>query len=251
MTLVEVCVEDLAGAALADQAGAGRIELCAGLSTGGITPSIGTIEQVFQTVHRTAVRVLIRQRDGDFVYTRKEIDAMTADILHIKEAARDAQVETGFVLGALTPEGTIDKDTTSELLAACDGHPVTFHKAFDLTPDLARALKTLTMLGVTSVLTSGGAQTAAEGAGRLRELVQEAGARIEIVAGGGIRPVNARALLQQTGVPALHFRAAHNVPSSGHQNKLTSLYDSGLRTVTSKNQIIGMQHAVRQSGDHG
>ena len=213
MTLLEVCLDDIEGAIAADRRGADRIELCAGLVEDGTTPSLGTVQTVLRLVRRVGVQVLIRQRGGDFVFSDDEIDAMCADIEAIRASAVPSGVRLGFVIGALTPDGTVDRDATARMLAACGDAPVTFHKAFDSTPELDDALDTLIDLGVGRVLTSGGAPSAVDGAEALARLVTRAAGRIGILAAGGIRPHNVAEVVARTGVGEVHLRAAAPVAS--------------------------------------
>lgn len=205
MALIEICTGDLAGVEAAHAAGAHRVELCADLAEGGVTPSMGTVIQALET--QIDLRVLIRQRPGDFCYSPVEIAAMIADMRAIRALPHAPGVTIGFVLGALTADRLIDLPALRALLAAADGRPVTFHKAFDEIDDRAAALDTLIAAGVHTVLTSGGARTAAEGAAELAGLVRHADGRIAILAGGGIRPGNAAALIAATGVSEVHLRA--------------------------------------------
>jgi copper homeostasis protein len=204
---VEICVDDLSGALAAEEAGADRIELCAALSEGGITPSIGLIRAVLGRLRRIGVVVMIRPRGGDFNVTAAERAVMLADIAAIRAEPHAPGVTVGFVFGALNADGTVDVPTTRALVAASAGAPVTFHKAFDETTDLPAALETLMALGVNRVLTSGGKATAAEGSAMLRALVAQAADRITILGGGGVRAHNLRTLLAETGVPEVHLRA--------------------------------------------
>ncbi len=204
--LVEICVDDVGGALAAEAEGADRIELCSALSEGGITPSFGLVEMVLGRLRRVGVRVMIRPRGGNFVVAPEELEVMLADIAAIRTLPRAPGVTLGFVFGALTPSGTIDARTTARLKAACGGSPVTFHKAFDASRDLAAGLETLQGLGIDAVLTSGGAVTAESGAENLAVLVARA-ARVAIIAGGGVRAGNVRSLLARTGVPEVHLRA--------------------------------------------
>lgn len=204
---MEICVDDVAGALAAEAEGADRIELCVALSEGGITPSFGLIRTTLAHVRRVGVQVMIRPRGGNFVVAPAELEVMLADIAAVRAMPHAPDVAVGFVLGALTPTGMIDRPATTRLLAACGGAPATFHKAFDAIPDRAAALDTLCDLGMSRVLTSGGASTAAAGADELRALVRQADGRIGILAGGGVRAGNVRALLAQTGVKELHLRA--------------------------------------------
>ncbi|MEV8252867.1 copper homeostasis protein CutC [Rhodoglobus sp. NPDC076762] len=244
MTILEVCLDDIDGALAAEAAGAERIELCAALNDGGITPSIGTTATVLASLTSMTVMVLVRQRGGDFVYSAAELDAMIRDIQLMRDLPRADGVCLGFVIGALTPEGEVDAAATAALVAACEPHPVTFHKAFDLTIDRAAALETLIELGVARVLTSGGAATVLDGAESMAALVAQAGERITVLAGGGVRAHTARDILASTGVTELHFRAPTDVPSLGYQGGAVALYDSGTRTVTSAAMISEIRAAV-------
>jgi copper homeostasis protein len=244
VTVLEVCLDDIGGALDAEKAGAQRIELCAALDTGGITPSLGTVATVLASLTSMTVMVLIRQRGGDFVYSPTEVDAMVADIHAMRSLPRGEDVILGFVIGALTPTGTVDSAATEALVKAADVHPVTFHKAFDLVVDHSAALETLIALGIARVLTSGGASSVLKGADVMAALVGQAGERIIILAGGGVRAHNALEILASTGVRELHFRAPLEVGSSGYQGGASALYDSGSRTVTSPELIREIGAAV-------
>ncbi|MEO6200957.1 MAG: copper homeostasis protein CutC [Cryobacterium sp.] len=247
MTVLEVCLDDIDGAGVAERAGVERIELCAALDNGGITPSIGTVSSVLASLTTLTVMVLIRQRGGDFVYSAAEVDSMVADIRAIRGLPRPEGVTLGFVVGALTPEGTVDEVATAAFVEACREHPVTFHKAFDLTRDLPVALETLIELGISRVLTSGGNASALQGADSLAALVEQAGDRMTILAGGGVRAHNAREIIERTGVTELHFRAAAEVPSRGYQGGASTLYDSGTRIVTSPELVRGLRAVAAPS----
>ena len=207
MPLVEICVEDVAAATKAEAAGADRVELCSALSEGGLTPSFGFVRVVLSRVGRIGLRVMVRSRGGDFVVSRDELEVMLADIAAFRTIPRSPALDFGFVFGTLTPAGDIDGAALSRLLAACDGLPVAFHKAFDATRDLPAALETLVAGGVGHVLTSGGAATAASGTAMLARLQAQAGGRIAVVAAGGVRAHNVAELLQATRVGEVHLRA--------------------------------------------
>jgi copper homeostasis protein len=238
VTLLEVCLDDLEGAIAAELRGADRIELCAGLVEDGTTPSIGTVQTVLRSVQRIGVQVLIRQRGGDFVFSDAEVDAMCADIEAIRALPVPDGLRLGFVIGALHADGTIDRDATGRMLAACGDAPVTFHKAFDSTPDLDEALDVLIELGIGRVLTSGGAATALGGADALARLVARSAGRIGILAAGGIRPHNAAEVVARTGVTEVHLRAAAPVPDDARADAAPA------RPVTSPAMIDGMLRAL-------
>ena len=242
MTVVEICLDDLAGVRRAEEAGADRIELCSALATGGLTPSIGTVAAALGLARRIGVNVLIRQRPGDFVVDDDELAAMVADIRAVRALERPAGVALGFVVGALRPDGTVDADATRALVHACGDASVTFHKAFDQTPDRAAALEELIALGIGRVLTSGGAATALDGAAELADLVAQAGDRIAVLAGGGVRPANVANLVRRSGVREVHLRAVEQAPSA---SLVLSGYDRGHREVTSSATVAAVVDAVR------
>lgn len=242
MTVVEICLDDLAGVRRAQEAGADRIELCSALATGGLTPSIGTVAAALGLARRIGVNVLIRQRPGDFVVDDEELAAMVADIRAVRALERPAGVALGFVVGALRPDGTVDAHATRALVHACGDASVTFHKAFDQTPDRAAALEELIALGIGRVLTSGGAATALDGAAELADLVAQGGDRIAVLAGGGVRPANVADLVRRSGVREVHLRAVEQAPSA---SLVLSGYDSGHREVTSSATVAAVVDAVR------
>jgi glucokinase len=213
--VVEICVDDLAGALVADRAGADRIELCADLLEGGTTPSAGLLRSVFRAVRHVGVQVIVRPRGGDFVHDEAELDVMCADLEAIVALAGECRTEVGVVLGVLTTASEIDVVAMRRLLAAAGPLPVTVHKAFDATPDLLRAYDVLRDLGVRRVLTSGGPGTAAEGAEVLAELVRRSAASDaapEVLVGGGVRAPGVRDLLDATGASSVHLRAMSPSP---------------------------------------
>lgn len=256
MTLLEICLDDPDGAPVAEAAGADRLELCAALGEGGITPSLGTVAVVLASVRRVGVQVLIRQRPGNFVYTAAELDAMVADIRAIAALPRPTGVALGFVVGALAPDGTVDRSATARFVEAAGGLPVTFHKAFDQSPELLVALDELVGLGVERVLTSGGAATALAGADRLAELIRHADGRIAVLAGGGVRPDHAAALVRATGVGEVHLRAGAAVPSAARPASpraaaAAGAYDTGALVATSAALVAEMRAALDRDGDAG
>lgn len=243
MTVVEICLDDLAGIRVAEESGADRVELCAALAEGGITPSIGTVAAALRAATRIGIQVLVRQRPGDFVYDGDELQAMVDDIHSIRALPNPAGVPLGFVIGALRADGRINGDATRRLVAACGDAPVTFHKAFDQVEDRSGALEQLADLGVARVLTSGGAPTALDGADDLAELVRLAGDRIVVLAGGGVRPGSVAEVIERTGVREVHLRAQHAVPSAAAGS--ATAYDSGTREVTSAEVVGAVVSAAR------
>ncbi len=154
---IEVCVENTDGLVAAQRAGADRIELCASLLEGGLTPSSGMVE-VAKRLATVPFHVIVRPRGGDFLYTDIEFAAMIADVRALRQIGVD-----GVVVGCLTADGEIDEDRMLALTEAARPLSVTCHRAFDMTRDFAAAVETLVRLGVDRVLTSGQRDTALEG----------------------------------------------------------------------------------------
>jgi copper homeostasis protein len=198
--LVEACVDSVASSLAAERGGAGRLELCDAIFDGGTTPSAGMIAACKATVS-IPVFVMIRPRGGGFVYSEAERDVMRRDIVVARELGAD-----GVVIGGLRPDGTVDLSLVRILVEAAQQLPVTFHRAFDITPDLAASLELLADAGVQRILSAGGASTAADGATVLADLVRKAGSRIVVMAGGGVREENVRRLVSVSGVREVHVR---------------------------------------------
>ncbi|MGW5924445.1 copper homeostasis protein CutC [Nocardia fluminea] len=211
MTALEFAVQDAAGALGARRVGADRVELCAALGgTGGLTPSIGTIEAVVAT--GIPVHVLIRCRAGGFVYAETdELAVMNADA----RAAISAGA-AGLVIGALTPDHQVDIEGVRRVLdgVAIEDIELTFHRGIDQIRDREAALDTLITAGVTRVLTSGGAAACAAGLGELAAMVGHAAGRIQIMAGGGITVGDIPAL-HRAGVDAIHLSARRVIADDG------------------------------------
>jgi copper homeostasis protein len=185
--LVEAAVESLSAALAAAEGGAHRIELCADLSQGGVTPGGPLIRESLGML-TIPVYVLVRPRAGAFSYTAAEHRTMLKQIDQAKHAGAH-----GIVTGAA--------ERLDELVAAARPLPVTFHRAFDVHGDLEEAIR----LGFTRILTSGGAPTAPEGAKQIARYVAQAKGRITILPGGGINASNVARLVRETGVTEVHF----------------------------------------------
>jgi copper homeostasis protein len=198
VTVEIVCcsVEDVIAA---ERAGAHRVELCAALVTGGLTPSLGTLIEIKER-SRLPVMAMIRPRPGGFHYSPVECAVMEHDAEQFVAHGAD-----GLVFGALTESGEVDDDACRCLVARAGNRQIVFHRAFDLTPDPFAALDALIDLGVTRVLTSGQQARALDGANLIQRLRDHAAGRIEILPGGGIRADNAREVIAHTGCGQIHL----------------------------------------------
>ncbi|MFF4765584.1 copper homeostasis protein CutC [Streptomyces sp. NPDC001255] len=207
---LEIAVTSAAGARVARDHGADRVELCTGLELGGLTPSAALVESVAAV--GTPVQVLVRCRPGDFVHDAEELALMTAEVRSvIASGAR------GVVIGALTAEGTLDVEAVARLRdAAREADPaaeVTLHRAIDVAADPVGTAALLPALGLTRVLTSGGAPAAGQGLDRLAAMVAAAPG-VRVMAGGGVRPADIPTLLA-AGVDAVHLSAKRRAPVRG------------------------------------
>jgi copper homeostasis protein len=195
--LLEISIESVDAAAAAERGGADRIELCADLSVGGLTPPAALVRAVRQQI-QIPIFVMIRARAGEFVYSSAEFAQMKKGIAVSKDSGAD-----GLVFGILKPDRTVDIDRTSELVELAQPLPVTFHRAFDACADLSQALEDVVSSGA-RILTSGGAATAPEGAANLAMLVGTAGERVTIVPGAGINAANILQLAAATRAHEFH-----------------------------------------------
>ena len=196
--LLEISVETAEVALAAERGGAQRIELCAELRVGGLTPDEELMRQTRELV-QVPIFAMIRPRSGNFVYSPEEIAQMRGDIIAAKRAGMD-----GVVLGVLTENRQVDVDRTRGLVKLAEPLPVTFHRAFDDVADLNTALEDVIETGATRILTSGGAPTAPQGLGVLAKLVPAAGNRIFIVPGSGINASNILEVAQRTQAREFH-----------------------------------------------
>ena len=206
-SVLEVCVDSTASALAAKRGGADRLELCADLIVSGTTPSLTLVQQV-RAETGLPVRALLRPRFGDFCYDSYELAQMEQLAAELVEAGAD-----GIVTGVLTPEGALDAGAMQPIYAAARkaaekaGRPVacTLHRAFDVCADPFAALETARSMGLCTILTSGQAASAPQGAALLRQLTERAGKDVEILAGAGVSAQNIPVLAAQTGVRAFHL----------------------------------------------
>ncbi|SEN48280.1 copper homeostasis protein [Loktanella fryxellensis] len=204
MILLEICVDDIAGLNAALAGGADRIELCAALALGGLTPPPGLMQHAGRGP--LPAFAMIRPRAGDFVWDAAEVAAQIADIA----AARAAGL-AGVVIGASHPDGSLDAGVLAQLVEAARGLDITLHRAIDLTPDVGRALAVCRDLGIGRVLSSGGALTALDGGARLAAM--QAAGGVTVMPGGGITAQNVARLAHHLHLAEVHASCSAPLPA--------------------------------------
>ena len=214
MRKLEVCCGDLQSVRAAIEGGAHRVELCEALELDGLTPSEAMMESAIGM--GIPVQVLIRVREGDFVYNKDEICKMRNDIRLARKLGA-----AGVVIGALMPDGSIDEEATRCMMDEAEGLSVTFHRAFDVCRKPEEALEKIISLGCHRLLTSGQATTAELGIPMLKKLVEQADGRIIIMPGAGVNPQNASRILEETGALEIHGSLRRNGHTSAELVRAT------------------------------
>ena len=200
---LEVCCGDMQSVLAAKEGGADRIELCQALEMDGLTPSAEMMAEAIGL--GIPVQVLIRPREGDFVYDEAEIETMLKEIRLAKRLGAN-----GVVIGALKSDGSIDEETIRRLVSEATGLSITFHRAFDVCSQPAEALEQIVSLGCHRLLTSGQAPSAEQGIPLIKRLVEQSGGRLIIMPGAGVNQENARRILSETGAHEIHGSLRRN-----------------------------------------
>ncbi|RYF18593.1 MAG: copper homeostasis protein CutC [Flavobacteriales bacterium] len=215
---LEICADSFSSAIAAEKGGANRVELCENMAEGGTTPSYAQIKLCKEKLN-IQVWPIIRPRGGDFLYSNDEFELMKEDIKICKSLNCD-----GVVTGILLANGEIDKIRCSELISLAKPMPISFHRAFDMSNDLEKALEDLIKLGFVRILTSGGANSALNGMETISQLVIQANGRIEIMPGAGINAENIQNIATQTGAKNFHSSARVVVKSKmEYRNQTTKM----------------------------
>lgn len=253
MRKIEVCCTSVADVIEAYCGGAVRVELCSAIGCGGVTPGYGLVTETLAAVRslcaqdaareRMRVNVLIRPREGSFYYSQFEVRTMLSDIRFYRSAGVD-----GVVIGALTPDGDIDLDACSEMVAAASGMDVTFHRAFDMTADPEAALEQIIGLGCDRLLTSGQQPSALAGAKLISRLVKCAGDRIIVMPGSGVNPSNIAEIEYITGAVEYHSTARAAVPDPNRRQVPSLGFDEPAADIPSSDSLP-VRHILRTSRD--
>ncbi|KAF1761902.1 hypothetical protein GCK72_010161 [Caenorhabditis remanei] len=207
---LEVCIDSFESAENAIAGGADRLEVCSSLQLGGLTPSVGFVSVLRYKYPDTPLYCMIRQRPGNFVYTEDEMSANMEDVEWLKKAGA-----TGFVFGALTTVGTLDREACDTIITTARPLPVTFHRAIDVAYDWKSCLEEAIEIGFKAVLTSGQEPSALDGVHIIREMQELYKDKIDILAGCGVNSSNVANLVEWTKCHWYHASASvlkKNVP---------------------------------------
>ncbi len=218
--MLEVCVDNLESAKNAIEGGADRLELCADLFQGGLTPEISLLEAI-RSFSNIPIHIMIRNRGGHFQYSDQDMAIMLRQIELFK-----SQSVQGFVFGALTKDHVINVQQLQTILGATRGKSFVFHRAIDEVNDIENAFQTLVDMGVTEVLTSGGEDTVVNAADTIKALQIKFGSQIAILAGSGLNVSNVKDFIETTGHDRIHGSFSNTVINSNNEKiKLTSAQD--------------------------
>ena len=207
--MVEICANGVESCLAAQEGGADRVELCAGIPEGGTTPSYGEIKVARRVLTTTRLHVIIRPRGGDFLYTDLEVERMAEDIAMCRQLGVD-----GVVFGCLNADGTFDLEKNRYLIECSRGMSVTCHRAFDRAVNPEQALEDVIALGFDRILTSGQQPKAEQGIDLLARLNRQADGRIILMAGSGVTEQNIRRIREATGLTEFHFSGRESVDSA-------------------------------------
>ncbi|XP_046433953.1 copper homeostasis protein cutC homolog [Neodiprion fabricii] len=229
---MEICIDSIESAQNAVNGGAMRLEVCSGLSDGGLTPTPGFVKSL-RKMTSIPLYAMLRIRGGNFVYTPEEVEAMLYDLELLKTVGVD-----GFVFGALTSDGKIDGETNKKIIDTASPLPVTFHRAFDevnYNPQLAARM--ISQLGFKRILTSGQKNSAEEGLDLIRSLASAASPGFTIVPGAGITPDNIKKIKDESMCSEFHASARKPKTEFGTKHKMGSEKDSNSFMVADEETV--------------
>lgn len=236
--LVEVCCGSADDVIEAHRAGADRVELNSNLFHGGLTPSVGSLI-VAKRATGMKIMTMVRPREGGFCYTDAEFETAKEDAKLLLDNGSD-----GLVFGFLNADGTINADRTGILaeIALSAGKEAVFHRAIDVVPDWKAALDILISLGITRVLTSGQEADVAYGTQTVREMIEYAAGRIEILPGAGITLRNYRRIIAETGADQIHLAAHRQMADTSVANNRSIYYGGCLYPPEDRFSITDAQY---------
>jgi copper homeostasis protein len=238
--ILEICVDDAAGVDAAVAGGADRIELCSALELGGLTPSSALLDHALRA--SCPIHMMIRPRAGGFVYGEDDLTLMVEEI-----GGAVARGAAGVVVGALRPDGELDRAALGRFRDAARDATIVLHRAIDLAPDPVAAVGEAIALGYDKILSSGGASSAVEGMATLATMVAAAGERLSIIAGAGVRPDNVARIIAGTGVREVHGSASSPGPDPDAAT-LRLGFATGPRRATDQAIVQRLRGAISEKG---
>lgn len=238
--ILEICVDDAAGVDAAVAGGADRIELCSALELGGLTPSAALLDHALRA--GCPIHMMIRPRAGGFLYSEDDVALMVEEI-----GGAVARGVGGVVVGALRPDGELDREALGRFRDAARDAAIVLHRAIDLVPDPIAAVGEAIALGYDKILSSGGAPTAVEGMTTLAAMVAAAGERLSVIAGSGVSPDNVMRIIAGTGVREVHGSASRPGPEPDAAT-LRLGFATGPRRVTDRTIVQRLRTALTTKG---
>ncbi|WP_426064908.1 copper homeostasis protein CutC [Flavobacterium sp. DSP2-3-1] len=214
---LEIACFNLESAIIAQKNGADRVELCASMKEGGITPDYELTKTVRKKI-AIDLNVMIRPRGGDFIYSDFEFEQMKSEILTFKKLQVD-----GFVFGILKEDGNVNELQNAELVALANPLPCTFHRAFDGIKNKLKALESLIECDFKTILTSGQETDVVDGIDVLARLVEKANNRIVIMPGGGLRSSNIELLKEKIKAVFYHSSAIIDVGEIANEEEIQAI----------------------------
>ena len=232
--LLEVCCGSADDVIEAWRAGADRVELNSDLFHGGLTPTVGALT-VAKRETGMRIMAMVRPREGGFCYTDAEFATAVEDAKLLLAHGAD-----GLVFGFLHEDGTVDVERTRTIaaIAQAAGKETVFHRAIDVAPDWRAALDALTGIGITRVLTSGQEPDVSLGTDTVRDMIEYAGGRIQILPGAGITARNMERVIAETGCDQIHLAAHHPLTDSSTRNNRSIYYGGCLYPPEDRFSII-------------
>lgn len=237
---LEVCANSIDSALAAQEGGAFRVEFCDNLADGGTTPSLAQI-QLAKNLLTIQLYVIIRPRGGDFLYNDLEFEIMKSEIDMCGKSGCD-----GVVIGILNADGTVDTNRCSQLIYIARQYSmgVTFHRAIDRSRDILKAMEAVIHLGCDRILTSGGKNSAPEGAYIIREMIEKAQNRIIIMPGAGINKDNIADLVKITGLKEFHGTFQSRYPGKMIY-KNTEMKDQEAENTIIRSDILKIREVIQ------
>ncbi|MDO7614526.1 MAG: hypothetical protein MUQ75_09820 [Crocinitomicaceae bacterium] len=234
MLCIELCVSTMEAITLAKDLKIDRVEVCQNLESGGVTPSATLVQLAIDSGLKT--HVLIRPRIGGFIYSQDELELIEKEISYFVSIGVD-----GIVIGALLSDHRINYKFIESVRKDYPNLDITFHKAFDDTPDWKASVNVLAELGVNRILSSGCASNVIKGMTTLKSMIEYAPDKIEILPGGGLNENNMDFFLKNVRPDWIHFSGCKKI-----YDRSSSIFETE-RLTFDKERI---QKMVKMSKDY-